>query len=346
MGRAVACCRTDRGSDQAFRNDHGRWTSLDLEVRTGEVFGFLGPNGAGKSTTVRLLLGLLRATAGRALIFGIDAADAVAAHQHLAYVPADVALWPNLTGAETLALLGNLGSVGTDRAYQAELVERFELQVDRRCGTYSTGNRQKVALIAAFATRAPLLVLDEPTSGLDPLMEQEFRTCLREATDRGQTVFLSSHHLAEVEAVCDRVGILRAGRLVEVAGLAELRRLRVTEVTATFSGPAARPERSWPAYPACRPSTRSRRRRMTLRLGGPPGPALRAPGHGRPGLVAGPRAVPGGDLPRLLRPGGGMTAVVATADRLTDYRPRPGLRRSRRARPAADRAAAQPSWLR
>ncbi len=193
---------------------------LDLEVGSGEVFGFLGPNGAGKSTTVRLLLGLLRATAGRALIFGTDAADAVTAHRHLAYVPADVALWPNLTGAETLALLGNLGSVGTDRAYQAELVERFDLQVDRRCGTYSTGNRQKVALVAAFATRARLLVLDEPTSGLDPLMEQEFRTCLREAADRGQTVFLSSHHLAEVEAVCDRVGILRAGRLVEVAGLA------------------------------------------------------------------------------------------------------------------------------
>ena len=149
---------------------------LDLEVGSGEVFGFLGPNGAGKSTTVRLLLGLLRATAGRALIFGIDAADAVAAHRHLAYVPADVALWPSLTGAETLALLGNLGSVGTDRAYEAELVERFDLQVDRRCGTYSTGNRQKVALIAAFATRARLLVLDEPTSGLDPLMEQEFRS--------------------------------------------------------------------------------------------------------------------------------------------------------------------------
>ena len=147
---------------------------VDPVVRPGEVCGFLGPNGAGKSTTVRLLLGLLRATSGRALIFGTDAAD-VSAHRHLAYVPADVALWPNLTGAETLALLGNLGSVGTDRAYQAELVERFELRVDRRCGTYSTGNRQKVALIAAFATRAPLLVLDEPTSGLDPPIEQEIR---------------------------------------------------------------------------------------------------------------------------------------------------------------------------
>jgi ABC-2 type transport system ATP-binding protein len=247
---------------------------LDLEVRPGEVFGFLGPNGAGKSTTVRLLLGFLRASAGRALIFGTDAVDPVAAHQHLAYVPADVALWPDLTGAETLALLGNLGSVGPDRPYQAELVERFDLQVDRRCGTYSTGNRQKVALIAAFATRAPLLVLDEPTSGLDPLMEQEFRTCLREAADRGQTVFLSSHHLAEVEAVCDRVGILRAGRLVEVAGLADLRRLRVTAVTAVFSGPVPDPARL-ADLPGVLGVAQESSTTMTLRLAGPPGPALR-----------------------------------------------------------------------
>jgi len=266
-----AAVRTERLSKR-----FGTTTAVDelnLEVGAGEVFGFLGPNGAGKSTTVRLLLGLLRATAGRALIFGIDAADAVAAHQHLAYVPADVALWPNLTGAETLALLGNLGSAGTDRPYRAELVERFDLQVDRRCGTYSTGNRQKVALIAAFATRARLLVLDEPTSGLDPLMEQEFRACLREAADRGQTVFLSSHHLAEVEAVCDRVGILRAGRLVEVAGLAELRRLRVTEVTATFNGPAPDVNElasllGVQAVDQESPTT------VTLRLVGPPGPTL------------------------------------------------------------------------
>jgi len=256
---------------------------LDLEVRPGEVFGFLGPNGAGKSTTIRLLLGFLRATSGRALIFGTDAADAVAAHRHLAYVPADVALWPNLTGAETLALLGNLGSVGTDRAYRAELVERFGLQVNRRCGTYSTGNRQKVALIAAFATRAPLLVLDEPTSGLDPLMEQEFRICVRAAADRGQTVFLSSHHLAEVEAVCDRVGILRAGRLVEVAGLPELRRLRVTEVTATFSG--ALPDlKELADLPGVHAADRTSPSSMTLRLGGPPGPALR--GLATAGLVS------------------------------------------------------------
>jgi ABC-2 type transport system ATP-binding protein len=253
---------------------------LDLEVRSGEVFGFLGPNGAGKSTTVRLLLGLLRATSGRALIFGIDAADAVAAHRHVAYVPADVALWPNLTGAETLALLANLGSGDSDRTYRAELVERFDLQVNRRCGTYSTGNRQKVALIAAFATRAPLLVLDEPTSGLDPLMEQEFRTCLRKAADRGQTVFLSSHHLAEVEAVCDRVGILRAGRLVEVAGLGELRRLRVTEVTATFRD-AVPDLRELAQLPGVHAVDQESPTTIRLRLGGPPGPALRglATGH-------------------------------------------------------------------
>lgn len=256
---------------------------VDLEIRPGEVFGFLGPNGAGKSTTIRLLLGFLRATSGRALIFGTDAADAVAAHRHLAYVPADVALWPNLTGVETLALLGNLGSVGTDRAYQAELVERFDLQVNRRCGTYSTGNRQKVALIAAFATRAPLLVLDEPTSGLDPLMEQEFRVCLRTAADRGQTVFLSSHHLAEVEAVCDRVGILRDGRLVEVAGLADLRRLRVTEVTATFDHVSPDPA-ELAGLPGVQAVDRESPTTLTLRLGGPPGPALR--GLATTGLVS------------------------------------------------------------
>ena len=190
--------------------------SLDLSVGVGEVFGFLGPNGAGKSTTIRLLLGLVRPTAGRAWIFDTDAADVAAAHCLLAHVPADVALWPRLTGAETLELLGRTGA-GVDVAYRDELVERFALDVSRPAGTYSTGNRQKVALVAAFATRAPLLILDEPTSGLDPLMEREFRRAVVEARDRGQTVFLSSHQLAEVEAVCDRVGILRAGRLVDVA---------------------------------------------------------------------------------------------------------------------------------
>lgn len=246
---------------------------LDLEVVPGEVFGFLGPNGAGKSTTIRLLLGLIRPTSGRALIFGTDAADTVAAHRQLAHVPADVALWPDLTGAEVLALLAAVGA-GTDAAYQAELIDRFGLEPDRRCATYSTGNRQKVALIAAFARRAPLLVLDEPTSGLDPLMEQVFRGCLSEATERGQTVFLSSHQLGEVEAVCDRVGILRAGRLVEVAGLADLRRLRMTELTATFVH--AVPPTADLADLAGVEAVRSvSPRAVTLVLSGPPGPVLR-----------------------------------------------------------------------
>ena len=210
---------------------------LSLVVPPGEVFGFLGPNGAGKSTTIRLLLGLLHPTAGTAEIFGVPAADVERAHRHLAYVPADVALWPGMTGRQCLDLLAGVGP-GTDLAYREELIERFELQPDRRARTYSTGNRQKVALVAAFATRAPLLVLDEPTSGLDPLMEREFRRCIAEASAHGQTVFLSSHQLAEVEAVCSRVGILRSGRLAEVAGLEELRRLRRSEMTVELARPA------------------------------------------------------------------------------------------------------------
>ncbi|MER7449394.1 ABC transporter ATP-binding protein [Nocardia beijingensis] len=208
---------------------------LTLTVASGEVFGFLGPNGAGKSTTLRLLLGLIRPTAGTVRVFGIDAADVRRAHHHLAYVPADVALWPSLTGAETLELLARVGP-GTDSAYRAELISRFDLEVDKPARTYSTGNRQKVALVAAFASRAPLLVLDEPTSGLDPLMEREFRQCVAEARERGQTVFLSSHMLGEVEALCDRVAILRSGRLVEIATLAELRRLHRTIVEIAYQG--------------------------------------------------------------------------------------------------------------
>ncbi|WP_373889178.1 ATP-binding cassette domain-containing protein [Nocardia sp. XZ_19_369] len=210
---------------------------LSLSVATGEVFGFLGPNGAGKSTTIRLLLGLIRPSAGIVRVFDADAADVRRAHRHLAYVPADVALWPSLTGAEMLELLARIGA-GTDLAYRAELIERFALEVDKLGKAYSTGNRQKVALIAAFASRAPLLVLDEPTSGLDPLMEHEFRRCVGEARDRGQTVFLSSHQLGEVEALCDRVAILRAGRLVQTATLAELRRLHRTIVEVTYEGQA------------------------------------------------------------------------------------------------------------
>ena len=244
---------------------------LDLSVPAGEVFGFLGPNGAGKSTTIRMVLGLVRPTAGRARIFDADAADVVAAHRLLAYVPADVALWPRLTGAETLQLLGRTGA-GVDLAYREELVERFALDLSRPAGAYSTGNRQKVALVAAFATRAPLLVLDEPTSGLDPLMEREFRRAVSQARERGQAVFLSSHQLAEVEAVCDRVAILRAGKVVEVATVAELRRLRRTEVEVGFTGAA--PDLT--AVPGVEAVEADGAGRLRFALAGPPGPALRA----------------------------------------------------------------------
>ncbi|WP_230688682.1 ATP-binding cassette domain-containing protein [Micromonospora sp. WMMD558] len=243
---------------------------LDLTVSAGEVFGFLGPNGAGKSTTIRLLLGLARPTSGRAWIFDVDAADVAAAHQRLAYVPADVALWPRLTGAEVLELLGAVGP-GVDRAYRSELVERFALDLSKPAGTYSTGNRQKVALVAAFATRAPLLVLDEPTSGLDPLMEREFRRAVADARADGRTVFLCSHQLAEVEAVCDRVGILRAGRLVDVAAVPDLRALHRTEVQVRFAGPV--PDLT--DVPGVQAVEGTGEGAVRFTLSGPPGPALR-----------------------------------------------------------------------
>ncbi len=211
---------------------------LDLSVEQGEVYGYLGPNGAGKTTTIRLLLGLHRPSAGRAELFGIDAwADPVRAHARLAYVPGEPFLWPALTGAETLAFLGRLHG-GIDAAYRDELVDRFELDTRKKIRALSKGNRQKVQLVAALATRADLLLLDEPTSGLDPLMEMAFRTSVQEAKARGQTVFLSSHILGEVEAVCDRVGILREGRLVDQGTLAELRHLGAHTVEVTFAGPA------------------------------------------------------------------------------------------------------------
>lgn len=210
---------------------------LDLEVEQGEVFGYLGPNGSGKTTTIRLLLGLIRPTSGRVTVLGGDAQrDAVSIHARLAYVPGDAALWPGLTGAETLLLLGRVqGSV--DTGYREELIDRFELDPTKRVREYSKGNRQKLSLIAALMTRAELLVLDEPTAGLDPLMEQVFRRSVREAQDRGQTVFLSSHVLAEVEALCGRVGILRAGHLVEVGSLDSMRLRGALTVEATFQGP-------------------------------------------------------------------------------------------------------------
>jgi ABC-2 type transport system ATP-binding protein len=209
---------------------------LDLVVEPGEVYGYLGPNGAGKTTTIRLLLGLLRPSAGRAELFGVDAwRDPVAAHRRVAYVAAEPNLWPGLTGAETLEFLARVRG-GANAGYREKLVERFQLDTRKKVRALSHGNRQEVQLIAAFASRADLLILDEPTGGLDPLMEMVFRDTVREARERGQTVFLSSHMLSEVEAVCDRVGILRAGQLVDEGTLAELRHLSAQTVEVTFDG--------------------------------------------------------------------------------------------------------------
>jgi ABC-2 type transport system ATP-binding protein len=212
---------------------------LDLTVGTGEVHGLLGPNGSGKSTAIRVLLGLLRPDSGRVELFGGDAwRDAVALHRRLAYVPGDVTLWPGITGGETIDLLARLrGDV--DPARRAELLERFQLDPAKKARTYSKGNRQKVALVAALASRAELLVLDEPTSGLDPLMESVFTDCIREARAEGRTVLLSSHILAEVEALADRVSIIRAGRVVESGTLDDLRHLTRTSVRADVTGDPA-----------------------------------------------------------------------------------------------------------
>jgi ABC-2 type transport system ATP-binding protein len=228
----VAAIRTS-GLSKSF----GRMVALhrlDLEVASGEVLGYLGPNGAGKTTTIRCLLGFARATAGRAEIFGVDVqAHPARAHARVAYVPGEANLWPGLTGAETLHLLGRVqGTV--DTGYRDELIERFKLDPSKKVRAYSKGNRQKVLLIAALSTRADLLVLDEPTTGLDPLMEQAFRDCIGEARREGQAVFLSSHILSEVEALSDRVAILRAGELVEVGTLAQMRHLSALSVDATF----------------------------------------------------------------------------------------------------------------
>lgn len=210
---------------------------LDLEVHEGEVHGFLGPNGAGKTTTIRILLGLLRPTSGTATLLGGDPwADATELHRRLAYVPGDVTLWPTLTGGEVIDLLGRLRG-GVDATRRDELLQRFELDPTRRCRTYSKGNRQKVALVAALASDAELLILDEPTSGLDPLMESVFGAAVAQERDRGRTVLLSSHILSEVETLCQRVSIIRAGRTVESATLAELQRSRRTVVTAELAAP-------------------------------------------------------------------------------------------------------------
>ncbi len=209
---------------------------LNLEVPRGEVIGYLGPNGAGKTTTIRLVLGLIDATRGRAEVFGIDAqVHPVEAHRRVAYVPGEANLWPSLTGTETLHLLGRVhGRV--DTAYRDLLIQRFDFDPSKKVRAYSKGNRQKLILIAGLMTRADLLLLDEPTAGLDPLMERAFRECVAESRERGQTVFLSSHILSEVEALCDRIAILRAGRLVETGTLAEMRHLSALQVEAEMDG--------------------------------------------------------------------------------------------------------------
>ncbi|MGH3727971.1 MAG: ATP-binding cassette domain-containing protein [Micromonosporaceae bacterium] len=210
---------------------------LDLSVATGEVHGFLGPNGSGKTTTIRVLLGLLRADAGTATLLGGDPwRDSTALHRRLAYVPGDVALWPNLTGGEVIDLLGRLRG-GLDRQRRDDLLEMFELDPRKKGRAYSKGNRQKVALVAALASDVELLVLDEPTSGLDPLMEAVFQECIKSERTSGRTVLLSSHILAEVEALCDRVSIIRAGRTVETGTLTELRHLTRTSIIAELASP-------------------------------------------------------------------------------------------------------------
>jgi ABC-2 type transport system ATP-binding protein len=210
---------------------------LDLTVRPGEVHGFLGPNGSGKTTAIRILLGLLRADGGSATLFGGDPwRDATSLHRRLAYVPGDVTLWPSLTGGEVIDMLGRMRG-GLDRRRRDELLERFDLDPRKKGRSYSKGNKQKVGLVAALAADAELLVLDEPTSGLDPLMEAVFQECVEEERRRGRTVLLSSHILAEVEALCDRVTIIRKGRAVESGTLSEMRHLTRTSVTADLAGP-------------------------------------------------------------------------------------------------------------
>ncbi|WP_432849234.1 ATP-binding cassette domain-containing protein [Amycolatopsis sp. CA-161197] len=210
---------------------------LDLQVPVGEVHGFLGPNGAGKSTTVRVLLGLLHADAGEVrLLDGDPWRDAATLHHRLAYVPGDVNLWPNLSGGEVIDLLGRLRG-GLDQGRRKDLIERFDLDPRKKGRTYSKGNRQKVAIVAALASTVDLLILDEPTSGLDPLMESVFQECIQEERAQGRTVLLSSHILAEVEALCDKVSIIRNGRTVESGTLAELRHLTRTSITAELAGP-------------------------------------------------------------------------------------------------------------
>lgn len=217
-----------------LKKNYGSFRALDgidLTVETGEVFGFIGPNGAGKSTTIRILLGLLKKDGGQAKIFDGDAwSNASALHSRLAYVPSEVNLWPTLTGGEVIDLLANLRGP-LDKVRKTELIERFQLDPTKKCKTYSKGNRQKVVIISAFVSDVDLLILDEPTSGLDPLMELQFQECIKIAKKEGKTVFLSSHILSEVEKLCDRISIIKDGRIVENGSISQLRHLSRTFFT-------------------------------------------------------------------------------------------------------------------
>lgn len=212
----------------------GKFTALDkisLEMDKGEICGFIGPNGAGKTTTIRILMGIMKATEGRAAIFGQDVwKDAVEIHKRIAFVPGDVNLWPNLTGGEVIDLFVRLRK-GNNKIYRDDLIQRFDLDPTKKCRTYSKGNRQKVALVAAFASDADLYILDEPTSGLDPLMESVFQQCIREVKKDGKSVLLSSHILSEVERLCDKVSIIRQGKIIETGTLTELRHLTRTSIS-------------------------------------------------------------------------------------------------------------------
>ena len=220
---------------------------VDLAVEKGEIFGFLGPNGAGKTTTIRILLDLIRPTQGHARVFGIESsADPVAIHRRIGYIPGEFALYDRLTGGQTLEYFANLRG-GVDRAYQASLIERFELDPSRRFNQYSKGNKQKVGIVIALQHRPELLVLDEPTSGLDPLVQQTFFSTLRQTVAEGATVFLSSHILSEVEKSCDRVAIIREGRLVKLDTVEGLRDLAHHQVELRFAGPV--PEAEFAALP-------------------------------------------------------------------------------------------------
>ena len=243
-------------STTALRKSFGSTVALDgldLEVSTGQIHGFLGPNGAGKTTTIRILLGLLRADGGEATLLGGDPwRDATRLHRQLAYVPGDVVLWPNLTGGEVIDLLGRLRG-GLDKAKREVLLDAFELDPTKKGRSYSKGNRQKVALVAALASDVPLLVLDEPTSGLDPLMEKVFEEYVKQARAEGRTVLLSSHILSEVEATADHVSIVRSGRIVDSGSLADLRHLTRTSIEATLARPPAVDEAArWPGVHAAR----------------------------------------------------------------------------------------------